>query len=187
MKLKNCWHKELICLRQQDTIWGQPGRVGVHRRPGGAPLPALGRIGKGSKTRQRCWCVSGGDDAQAGRAARPTAAEPRRPGRTVRRKRMGRRPMREVWGWGVSEAGAGRGGSRPRYEGRRRQTVGVAGGKGVGRSLDGRFREAGGGGESWGAEDRGRRGRRWSGRMTAAVEDEGTTMTMAADRGQKSC
>jgi hypothetical protein len=61
----------------------------------------------------------------------------------------------------------------------------VAGGEGVGGSVDGGFREAGGGRESCGAEDGGCRGRRWSGRMMAA-EEEDTTTTIAADRGRKS-
>jgi hypothetical protein len=48
------------------------------------------------------------------------------------------------------------------------------GGEGVSGSVDGGFREAAGGEESRGAEDGGRRGRRRSGRMTAAVgEDDG--------------
>jgi hypothetical protein len=59
---------------------------------------------------------------------------------------------------------------------------GVAGGEGVSG-----FREAGGSGESRGAEDGGPRGRRQSGRMMAATEEEeDTTTTMAADRGRKS-
>jgi hypothetical protein len=45
-----------------------------------------------------------GDDAQDSQAARraTAAAEPRRPGRTARR-RMGRRPTRGVWGSGASQ------------------------------------------------------------------------------------
>jgi hypothetical protein len=70
------------------------------------------------------------------------------------------------------EVGAGRGGSRPHSESRRWRTGGVAGGEGVGGSVDGGFREAGGGGESYGAEDGGCRGRRRSGRMMAAAEEE---------------
>jgi hypothetical protein len=53
--------------------------------------------------------------------------------------------------------------------GRWRWTSGVAGGEGVGG-----FREAGGGRESRGAEDGGRGGRQWSGRMTVAAEEEDT-------------
>jgi hypothetical protein len=63
---------------------------------------------------------------------------------------MGRRSTRGVWGSGAPEAGAGRGGSRPRSRGRRRWTSGVAGGEGVGG-----FLEATGGGEACGAEDGG--------------------------------
>jgi hypothetical protein len=66
---------------------------------------------------------------------------------------MGKRPMRGVWGSGAPEAEAGRGGSHPHSEGRRRQTGGVAGGGG-GEGVSG-FREAGDGGESHGAEDGG--------------------------------
>jgi hypothetical protein len=58
-------------------------------------------------------------------------------------------------------------------------------GEGIGGSVDGGFREAGGGGESRGAEDGGRCGRRRSGRMTAAAVED-TTTTMAAYRGRKS-
>jgi hypothetical protein len=98
---------------------------------------------------------------------------------------MGRRPTRGVWGSGAPEARASRGGSRPRSGGRQRRTGGVAGGEGVSGSVDGGFREAGGGGESRGAEDEGSHGRRRSGRMTAAAAEEDTTMTMAADQGRK--
>jgi hypothetical protein len=91
-------------------------------------------------------------------------------------RKMGRR----------SPGGRGRsGGRRPRSEDRRRQTGSVAGGEGVGGSVDGGFREVGGDGEPRGAEDGGRSGRRRSGRMTIAVEED-TTTTMAADRGRKS-
>jgi hypothetical protein len=84
------------------------------------------------------------------------------------------------------EAEVGRAGSRPRSRGRLRRTGGVAGGEGVGGPVDGGFREAGGGGESLGVEDRGRRGRWWSERMTAVEGEEDTMTTMAADRGRKS-
>jgi hypothetical protein len=94
---------------------------------------------------------------------------------------MARRPTRGVWGLGAAKAGACRGGSLPRFGGRRRRTGGVARGEGVGG-----FREASGGGESRGEEDAGRRGRQRSGRMTTAAEEEDTTMMMAADRGRKS-
>jgi hypothetical protein len=61
----------------------------------------------------------------------------------------------------------------------------VAGGEGVGGSVDSGFQEADGGGESRGEEDGGRHRRRQSGRMMAVEEDEDTTTTMAADQGQK--
>jgi hypothetical protein len=95
--------------------------------------------------------------------------------------------MRGLWGSGAPEAGAGRGGSRPRSGGRQRETDGVAGGEGVDGSVDGGFQEAGSDGESRGAEDGGHRRMQWSGRMTAVAEEEDTTTTMAADRGRKSC
>jgi hypothetical protein len=59
----------------------------------------------------------------------------------------------------------------------------VARGEVVGGSVDDGFWEAGGDGESRGAEDRGHRGRRRSGRMTEAAEEEDTTTTMAVDQG----
>jgi hypothetical protein len=73
---------------------------------------------------------------------------------------MGRRPTRGGWGGGALEAGAGRGGSQTRSEGRR--TRGVAGGEDVGGSVDDRFREASGGGESRGTR-----------RKVAVGEDDG--------------
>jgi hypothetical protein len=132
----------------------------------GRCAPAAGRgggrapTGVGDDNCEAPLLAGRGDDAQDGRVARRAAAV------TEPRRTEPRRP----------------GGSRPRSGGRRRRTGSVAGGEGVGR-----FREASGGRESRGAENEGCRGRRRSGRMTAAEEDEDTTTIMAAaDRGQKS-
>jgi hypothetical protein len=69
----------------------------------------------------------------------------------------------------------------PTAEDRRR-----GGGEGISGLVDDGFREAGGDGESRGAEHGGRGGRRQSGRMTVAAEEEDTTTTMVADLGRKS-
>jgi hypothetical protein len=159
------------------------GRVGVRWRPrGGALLPVLGRTNV-RRPYQQNEATTLRTAGRQGTWRTAAAVEPRRPGRTVRRRRMGRWLTQGVWGSGALEVGAGRGGSRPRSEGRRRRTGGVAGSEGVGGSVDDGFREPAGGGESRGAEDGGRRRRQWSGRMTAVAAKEDKTTTMAADQG----
>jgi hypothetical protein len=54
-----------------------------------------------------------------------------------------------------SPRGQGRSGRKPPRSGGRWRWTGIAGGDGVGRSVDGGFRETGGGREFWGAEDGG--------------------------------
>jgi hypothetical protein len=131
------------------------------RGEGHAPTGVGGRLW-GWKQRQQdeatewdrqCWCAGGGDDTQAGWAARRAAAEAQRPGRTAHRRRMGRRPTRV----GAPEAGAGRGrsgrkpprsggdGGRPAWRGpeRRRRCVSgrrIPGGRRWRRILGGRER-----------------------------------------------
>jgi hypothetical protein len=90
---------------------------------------------------------------------------------------MGRRPTRG----GAPEAGAGWGQLDHRAcFGDRWRRADVAGGDGVGGSMDDGFREADGGGEFRGAPQK-----TAVGRMMAAQEGD-TTTTMTVDRGRKS-